>query len=554
MRAKTRAAVVASLSATALLTACGGGGGGDAGGGGSTGGGQGAGGGEIVARGCQPQNPLIGGDTGESCGHDIVELFTSTLYKYDPDTAEPKADIAESIETTDNTNFTVKIKPGYKFQDGTEVKAKNFVDAWNYTAYAPNAQYLSYFMEPIAGFADLQSEDPDGDGPQKGPKPKAAKMSGLKVVDDHTFTIKTTTPVSNLPVRLGYTAFAPQPDAFFKDPKTFADKPIGAGPYQVVSYEKGRQAVLQKFSGYSGQFGGKVDKITFRIYQDIEAAYNDLLAGNLDVADELPASALVAKKFQSDLPDRWAQKAYPAIQTIMFAPDKVSPDYANPKIRQAISMSIDRQKIINDQFDGARQPATGWGAPGTQGYAEGLCGEFCTYNPTKAKQLLAEAGGFKGKLTISYNADAAHKDWVTATCNSIRTALGVDCVAAPVTDFATFRDQIGGGKLKGMFRSGWIADYPHIENFLTPQYSTGGSSNDNKYSNPAFDKKLVEAGTLEGEASLKAYQDAEKMLATGMPSIPMWYYTAQIGWSEKMNNVKVNVASGRPDLLSATVK
>lgn len=552
MRGKTRAAVVAGVSGTAMLLASCGGGGGSTGG--QTEGQAGAAGGEIVARGCQPQNPLIGGDTGESCGHDIVELFVSTLFKYDPETSEPKPDIAQSIETSDNQNFTVKIKPGYKFSDGTEVKAKNFVDAWNYTAYGPNSQYLSYFLEPISGFADLQATDPDGDGPQKAPKPKTDKMSGLNVVDDHTFTIKTTEPVSNLPVRLGYTAFAPQPDSFFADPKAFEAAPVGAGPYKVTSYQQGQQAVLEKNENYSGEFGGQVDKITFRIYQDQNAAYNDLLAGNLDVIDELPTNALIGKKYQSDLPDRWAQEPYPAIQTVTFAPETVSPEYKNPKIRQAISMAIDRQKIINDQFEGARRPANGWVAPGVQGYADNACGEFCVYDPAKAKQLLQEAGGFTGRMTISYNADSDHKAWVTSTCNSIRGALGVDCVATPVTDFATFRDQIGQGKMKGMFRSGWIADYPHIENFLTPLFSKGGSSNDAKYDNPAFDKKLVEAGKLEGAASDKAYQDAEKMLATDMPAIPMWYYTATIGWSEKVNNVKINKSSGRPDLLGVTVK
>lgn len=556
MRATSRAALVAGMSATTMLLASCGGGGGDtnAGSDGATGGQAGGkAGGEIVVRGCQPQNPLVGGDTGESCGHDIVELFTSTLFRYDPNTSEPKPDLAASVESKDNQNFTVKLQPGRKFSDGTEVKAKNFVDAWNYTAYSPNGQYLSSFFEPVEGFADVMSEDPDGDGPKLAPKPKTDKMSGLVVVDDTTFTIKTTQPVSNLKVRLGYTAFAPQPDSFFKDPKAAGDKPVGAGPYKVTTYEKGRQAVLEKNPEYGGQFGGQVDKITFRIYQDENAAYNDLLAGNLDVLDTLPASALVGKKYQSDLPDRWAQKPYGAIQTVTFASTKVSPDYANPKLRQAISMAIDRQKIINDQFDGARRPATGWVAPGVQGYKEGACGEFCTFDAAKAKALFQDAGGFNGKLTISYNADSDHKPWVTATCNSIRTSLGVDCVATPVTDFATFRDLIGSQKMKGMFRSGWIMDYPHIENFLTPLFSKNGASNDGKYDNPAFDAKLLEAGKLQGAESDAAYQDAEKMLATDMPAIPMWYYTATIGWSEKINTVNIN-AFGRPDLLSVTAK
>lgn len=105
MRGISRAALVAGMSATTMLLAsCGGGGGNGSGGGGATGDAAqpGKAGGEIVVRGCQPQNPLVGGDTGESCGHDIVELFTSTLFRYDANTSEPKPDLAESVESADN--------------------------------------------------------------------------------------------------------------------------------------------------------------------------------------------------------------------------------------------------------------------------------------------------------------------------------------------------------------------------------------------------------------------------------------------------------------------
>ena len=70
-------------------------------------------------------------------------------------------------------------------------------------------------------------------------------MSGLKVVDDMTFTIQTTEPVSNLPVRLGYSAFAPLPDSFFADPKAFEKKPIGAGPFKMDSNQQHRVRALQ---------------------------------------------------------------------------------------------------------------------------------------------------------------------------------------------------------------------------------------------------------------------------------------------------------------------
>ena len=552
MRGTTRTVAVAGISAAALLLAgCGGG----SEEGGDTTDTAAKTGGAITVRGCNPENPLIAGNTSETCGGNVLDVVTAKLVKYNVDTAAPENDIAESIETSDNQTFTVKLKADYKFHDGTVVKAKNFVDAWNYTAYGPNAQLGSYFFEPIEGYGDLQSEDPDGEeGPQKAPEPKAKEMTGLKVVDDTTFTIKTTEKVSNLAVRLGYTAFSPQPDAFFADPKTFGDKPIAAGPYKVDSWTKNAEIKLSKFADYSGEKKANLDNITFKIYQDSNAAYADVQANQLDVTDEVPASAQIDDKYKTDLPDRNLQKPVGVIQTITTAPAKVDPNYG-PEVRKAISMAINREAIIKAIFNGSREPATGWVSPVVDGYKADVCGEFCKYDPAKAKEQLAKAGGFKGgKMTLSYNADASHKEWTEATCNSIKQALGVDCVATPVVDFSTFRTQIHDRKMKGMFRTGWQMDYPSIENFLAPLYGTGASSNDGDYSRPEFDAKLKEAAAATDPAEAnKLYQEAEAFLAEDMATIPLWYSTATFGWSDKVTNVK-STPFGVPDYASISLK
>jgi oligopeptide transport system substrate-binding protein len=405
-------------------------------------------------------------------------------------------------------------------------------------------------MEPIEGFADTQCADE-----KCSTKPKADKLTGLAVKDDYTFTIKTSEKVSNMPVRLGYSAFSPLPDSFFTDPKAFGEKPIGAGPFKFDSWTKNTEIKLSKFADYSGKFGGKLDAITFKIYQDDGAAYNDVIANQLDVTDSIPSSAMIDDKYKTDLPDRNAQRAVGVIQTITFAPVKTDPNYADPKIRQAISMAIDRATIIKQIFNNTRQPATGWVSPVVDGYKANQCGEWCTYDKAKAKAKLDEAGGFKGgKMTLSYNADADHKPWTEATCNSIKGALGVDCVATPVVDFATFRSQIADKKMKGMFRTGWQMDYPSIENFLAPIYKTGASSNDGDYSNPEFDKLLNEAAAESDAAAANAkYQQAEALLANDMPSIPMWYSTATFGWSDKVTGVKIT-AFGTIDFSSLALK
>ena len=540
-------ALTTGIACSAVLAVAGCGGGGDDGGGSTD---AGRTGGTATIGGCNPQNLLVPGNTNETCGGNVIDAIFSKLIHYNAQTAAPENDIAEKIETTDNQNFTVTLKKGYKFHDGTEVKAKNFVDAWNYTAYGPNAQLGSYFFEPIAGFTDLQCSD---DKCTK--KPKTDKLSGLVIKDDYTFTIKTSEKVSNLPVRLGYSSFSPLPDSFFNDPKAFGEKPIGSGPYKFDSWVKNTEIKLSKFADYSGQWKPKLDGVTFKIYQDADAAYNDVLANQLDLVTQVPQGALIDDKFKTDLPDRNLSKPVGVIQTMTFPSPKADKNYTDPKLRQAISMAIDRDTITKQIFNGTREPATGWVSPVVDGYKANQCGEWCTFDAAKAKAKLDEAGGFKGgKMTISYNADAAHKAWTEATCNSIKEALKVECVATPVVDFATFRSKITGRTMTGMFRSGWQMDYPSIENFLAPLYRTGASSNDGDYSNPEFDKLLTEAAAQTDPAQANAkYQQAEALLANDMPAVPLWYSTAQFGWSDRLTGVTMT-PFGTPDLTTLALK
>jgi oligopeptide transport system substrate-binding protein len=527
-------AAAAITSLALLATACGGGGGETPDPGTSA---EGQTGGEITVYGCTPQEALIPGNTNESCGSYVVVPITSKLIRYDTETAAPINDIAESIETSDNKLFTVKLKP-YKFHDGTDVKAKNFVDAWNYTAYAPNGQGNSYFFGPVQGYADTQC--PDAECKQD---PKSETMSGLKVVDDTTFTIQTSEPVSNLPVRLGYNAFAPLPDAFFADPKAYEEKPIGAGPFKLES-KTNTEFVLTKFAEYAGETKPSVDKVTIRIYQDSAAAYADVVASNLDYLDTIPPDQLVGEAFKDDLPDRWLQREAGRFTSVTFS--AWDPQMENIELRKALSMAIDRNLIADKVFNGTVTPATGWVSPVVDGYKAGACGEACTFDAAKAKAAYDAAGGYKGTLTMTYNADnAINKAYSEAICNSIKNAVGADCRAVPTVDFATFQNKLDGKELKGIFRSGWVMDYPSIENFLTPLYGKGaiggGGSNYSEHNNPEFEKILAQAAAAKTTDEANAlYQQAEASLAETMPVAPLWYPKTTVGFSDKVTDVKVD--------------
>jgi ABC-type oligopeptide transport system substrate-binding subunit len=490
-----------------------------------------------------PQNPLEPANTNEVQGGKVLDMIFMNLKEYDPKTGKANLEAADSITTTDQQNFTIKLKQNLKFSDGTPVTSASFVDAWNYGALVTNKQLNSYFFADIDGYAAVH---PD----KEGAAPTAKTMSGLKVVDDHTFTVKLTQKFSTWPDRLGYKAFAPLPKSFFTDHSGYLNKPVGDGPYKIVSYSKGSSMKLVPNPYYTGPSKPKNKGVLLKVYTDSNTAYADLQAGNLDVLDDIPAEQLSHVK--SDLAGRYLNQPAGIIQTVSFPLNQKAWNAPGmDKVRKGLSMAIDRKTITEKIFQGTRTPAADLTSPvlgAAGGYSDTIGGESVTYDPAKAKALIQQGGGIPGgHMTIGYNADSgSHKQWVDAVCNSINNVLGNDkaCVGAPTGTFADFRNQITKGEMKQPFRSGWQMDYPLIDDFLTPLYATGGSSNDSHYSNPKFDALIKQANAEPDTVKATGlYQQAEKLLFNDMPVIPLWYQNGGAAWSSRVSGVTENAFS-----------
>ncbi|MET9674233.1 ABC transporter substrate-binding protein [Streptomyces sp. NPDC006482] len=530
MRGATHAKWAALATAVALAaTACGGGD--------DSGGGGGGADGIVTSSWGDPQNPLEPANTNEVQGGKVLSMIFRGLKEYDPKTGEAKDMLAEKIETTDSTNFTITVKDGWTFSNGEKVTAKSFVDAWNYGAHLKNNQKNAYFFGQIEGYDQVH--------PEKG-EPTAETMSGLKVTGDQTFTVKLTQKFSTWPITLGYAAFSPLPQAFYDDHAAWLSKPVGNGPYTVDSYAKGSEMALKRWDAYPGTDKAQNGGVTLKVYTDNNTAYTDLTAGNLDLVDDIPAAQL--KNVSADLGDRYINVPAGIIQTLSFP--FYDPEWNKPgqeKLRTGISMAIDRDQITETIFQKTRTPAKDWTSPvlGEEGGYKDICGDACTYNPTEAKKLVAEGGGIPGgTMKISYNADTgSHKEWVDAVCNSINRALGNNnaCVGNPVGTFADYRNQVTTQKLDGPFRAGWQMDYPLIQNFLQPLYYTNASSNDGKYTDPQFDK-LVDQANAEADTAkaVGLFQQAEEVLRDDMGAIPLWYQNGSAGYSDKVSNVSLN--------------
>ncbi|MEV4202164.1 peptide ABC transporter substrate-binding protein [Micromonospora globbae] len=494
--------------------------------------------GAIVIDGTQPEVPLVPANTTETGGGAIIDYLWTGLVEYPNNGGAPQNAVAESIETTDSKVYTIKIKKGLKFHDGTEVKAANFTKAWNWAAYSPNGAQNSSFFADIQGFDQVQSEDPDGDGPKQAPEPAAKEMSGLKVIDDYTFEVTLAAPTAVFPTKLGYSAFVPLPDVFFtQKPDDFGRKPIGNGPVKFVSWEDDVMIKLTRFDDYALRDKMKIKDVDVKLYQEDTAAYNDLLAGNLDFQQQVPVSALAGDKWKNDLGDRAIQSTTPSTGIIAFP--IYDPKYKNPKLRKAVSLAINRQDITEKIFFGNRTPADSWANPLTPGAKAGNC-TACQYNPDEAKKLLAEAGGFQGEMVFYYNADASHKEWMEAVAQSVKNTLGINARAEGIPTFAVFRQQINAHKMTGPYRAGWQQDYPDVENWVNPLYVTGGSSNDGLYSNKEVDALAKQASGAKNldEAHAK-FAEAVALIDQDVPSIPVYFQGQQSGHSEKIKKVEL---------------
>lgn len=247
MRGKTAIKISAGLAATALLvTACGGGGDDEA-----------ASSSAVVSIEVAEPQYLLPSNTNETSGSQVLAALFSPLVDYDADN-KPVEVAAESITTTDNITWTIKLKDGYTFHNGEKVVSDSYINAWNYGSYGPNAQNNSYFWEKIEGWSDLQSEDPDGEeGPQKAPDPAAKTLKGLTKVDDLTFTVKLSAAFSEFKTMLGYTAFYPLPAAAFASEgvvkEGFEDAIIGNGPFKMKgTWQHDAQIEVEQYAEFPG--------------------------------------------------------------------------------------------------------------------------------------------------------------------------------------------------------------------------------------------------------------------------------------------------------------
>lgn len=507
--------------------------------------------GDIAIRGCLPEAPLLPAETVGPCGVRVTEAINSRLTRSNPDTGAPSLDLATAIETQDSQTFTVRLARGRTFHNGTEVKARNFVSAWNWAAYGPNGMPTQTWFAPIEGAAAMNC--PTTGRCSKDDRPTT--MTGLRVLDDYTFTIRTTRPVVGLQTRLAHPVFSPLPDAFFAEDDgkdAFGRLPVGSGPFRITG-NTASEISLEASPEYAGPARPHVQKVTMRKYRDerqgyeVALAYNDVVANSLDFTDVIPTDQLVDDLWKNELDGRSGNRDTRTLESVNFVAS--DPKLADPRLRQAISMAIDREALARQVFAGTRVPATSWVSPAVPGYQADACGPLCAYDLTEARRLYRESGGYRGRFDLTVNADGGHKQWADSVCNQLKNALDLDCQVTLLDNQAAVLKSLDDDELTGMVRQDTAADYLLPEAHLAG-YTSGSHLNRVGYSNEEFDRAMDEALNATTQATAnQAYRDAEILLRQDPPSVPLWFASSPHGWSNRVTGVTVTPFGGL-DLIS----
>jgi ABC-type transport system substrate-binding protein len=330
--------------------------------------------------------------------------------------------------------------------------------------------------------------------------------------------------------------------------------PIGNGPFKADGeFEPGTGFTVSRYEDYAGEEPAVADSVEFRVYTDINTAYTDVQGGNLDIVAPIPPDAYSTAP--DDFGDRFGEATSSTFDYIGFP--TYDPRYADKRVRQAFSMAIDRQAIMDAIYAGSREPASSVISPVVDGHRDDAC-QYCELDVERANELLDEAGFDRSQpVELWFNAGAGHDAYFEAVGNQLRENLGVEYTLQGNLDFAEYLPLGDEKGYTGPFRLGWSMDYPSPQNYLEPLYSTQATapagSNSMFYSNPEFDELIAQGNAAAtNEEAIEFYHQAEDLLLEDMPIIPMDFRKELFVWSDKVDNVTVDLF-GRVDVAKVTV-
>ncbi|CAN7584089.1 ABC transporter substrate-binding protein [Bosea sp. LjRoot90] len=314
-------------------------------------------------------------------------------------------------------------------------------------------------------------------------------------------------------------------------------KPICSGPYQFVERVQNDRIVLEKFKGHWEAANYQFDRIVYRAIPDTTVRLANLRAGELDMLERLaPTDVKSAKADKSLKIESTANLGYQGITINTGHGDAANqPMGKDKRVRQALSLAIDRKVLSQVVFEGLYEPMIQPFNPGNQYLSAAF--PVPARDVAKAKALLKEAGVAKVSVDLFVTNNPVDAQ-LGQVIQAMAQEVGID-VQIRSTEFASqLRDQQQ-GKFQ-MSRIGWsgrIDPDGNIHQFVTSK----GNQNDGKYSNAEVDKLLDEARTIYDVAERKKrYDAAQKMLQDELPIVYLYNQTVFFALRSNLQGFVIN--------------
>ncbi|WP_156096812.1 ABC transporter substrate-binding protein [Amycolatopsis jejuensis] len=296
---------------------------------------------------------------------EIMEAAVRITYRGATPVLEPG--LAESWQQVDAKTWRFKVRPGVKFSNGEPLTAEAF------------AKSLDYYRQDPAGKVTIV----------------LANLS-IKAVDQMTFEVHTSTPdLGSLPAQLTWMLVFPPAYRGGMTDAQFGNAPIGTGPYKLATWQKGVAIDLEANPDYWGQ-KPVVKRITIKSVPDAATRVGMIETGAADVVADVTPELAPRVQGIKDVKLEFAKsdsRAFLVLKTNQPPTDDL-------RVRQAINYAIDRKAIITTLFKGYADPLTGLFVEGESGFDPNFAGY--SYDPAKAKALLAEAGKTGIAIDLNY--------------------------------------------------------------------------------------------------------------------------------------------------------
>lgn len=430
-----------------------------------------------------------------------------------------KPGAAESWDVSDDgLEYTFHLREDAKWSDGKAVTANDFKFAWDRLVNPETGADYEYMLDMVDGYEE--------------------KKLNIEAVDEKTFKVVLSSPTAFFEEICAFPATFPvREDMVSSDEWTFAsDTYLSNGPYVLENWEHNAKITFVKNPEYYKADEITCEKIVFHLMDDANAMYAAYRSGELDFIQEFPQDEIAG------LLDSGELKVKPYVGTYFVCFNTQEKPFDDPRVRQAFSLVIDRNFIV-DQVTGRGEVVAGGFVPSGVYDADGVEGddfrtkggdyyslEDAEYqaNCDKARELLKEAGFENGEgfpvVEYLYNTNENHRAIGEALQNMWQTELGVQ-VSLQNQDWAVFLTERKEGNFS-IARHGWIADYNDPMTFIDMWISSSGN-NDSQYQNPEYDKIVADAKSEEDPAKRMELMHQAEDLAIGEDAIvaPIYFYT-----------------------------